>query len=62
MSTKERSLCDLRKGRLAPDQFWYLLSLLSSYGKPASCELWIDGNLLAKHFLPFLPIGPSRTA
>lgn len=62
MSAKERLLYDLRKGRLASDQFWYLLSFLVCLpsGKPASCKLWVDGYLSTQHSLPFLLIGPSR--
>lgn len=55
MSAKERSLYDLRKGRLALDQFWYLLSLLKSVFLLGS-RLLENYGLMATYWLsiPFL--------
>lgn len=60
MSAKERSLYNLRKGRLASDQFWYLLSLLKSVFLLGS---WLLANygLMAAYWLsipfPFCQLG-----
>lgn len=60
MSAEERSLYDLRKGRLASDQFCYLLSLLKSVFLQGS-QLLVNYGLMATYQLstpfPFCRLG-----